>query len=195
MSEPTFKAIEHDLAQQLFDSRAYTVYVSYTASDGIEHCYVAPRKMRAETNPTFYITTELYNKLMNKRTPQQAFIDSKPAQEAWLAGKPLQHKHVTCEKYNDFIPSSDLDIPYFLDPSFQWRPKPEPEKVPFNQQTIPADAWFRIKGNNQIFKATALSVHSVRFIHDWHTYSYIAEMAEHSTDRINWQPCYILKTT
>lgn len=194
MSEPTFKAITPELAQQLFDSRTYTIYVSYTASEGIEHCYVAPHKMRSETNPTFYITTELHNKLMSKRTAQQAFIDSKPAQEAWLAGKPLQYKHIIHTDYKDYSPSSALVVPSFMDPSFHWRPKPEPEKVPFNQQTIPADAWFRFKGSH-IFKIFTLSESDVRMNGEWVAYAYLADHAEYSTDRINWFPCYTLKNT
>lgn len=193
-TEPTFKLICYHTAVQLFKAK-HDVYCSHHGCRIFKITYPPSEFMGC--NPTFYITTELHNKRMNKRTPQQALVESRPAQEAWLAGKPLQYKHISQTDYKDYSPSSNIDVPYFLDPSFHWRPKPEPEKVPFNQQTIPADAWFRFKATPHLYyRATRISPDGVRFKEtDFYYYSKLAEDCEYSTDRINWQPCYILKTT
>lgn len=189
-TEPTFKLICYNTAVQLYEA-GHTIYWRCVDERIISQCLCHPNTLFIK-GPTFYITTELHNKLMNKRTPQQALVESRPAQEAWLAGKPLQYKHISQTDYKDYSPSSNIDVPYFLDPSFHWRPKPEPEKVPFNQQTIPADAWFRFKGTH-MFKLFTLSETGVRMNGEWVTYTYLVDHAEYSTDRINWQPCYTLK--
>jgi hypothetical protein len=190
----TFKLICREQAQELFNAR-HNIYVSYDTYHGIELCYVDPDLFRPALKPTFYITTELYNKLMsNKRTPQQAFIDSKPAQDAWLAGKQLQWSYP--DKDNDWYDCTGGE-PRFMDPRYIWRPKPEPEKVPFTQLTVP-DAWFRRKD----YRCTMWIAHTISetAIHlglgnSNVSYKYLAEHFEYSHDRINWKPCYELKNT
>lgn len=193
MSERTFKLITPEHAQHLFNARL-NIYVSYDTWRGIDLCYVDPDSFRPALKPTFYITTELYNKIMsNRRTPQQqAFIDSKHAQEAWLAGKPIQFKFINQndDKYSD----STEPAPCFSNPSLVWRPKPEPEKVPFNQQTIPADAWFRARNSETVYKPLHIGALSVGFSNGHVLYQQLADNFEHSTDRINWFPCYTLKS-
>lgn len=131
------------------------------------------------------------------RTLKQAFIDSKPAQEAWLAGKPIQLQDLR----NDMPVWMNYDdntgaTPYFAAPFFIWRPKPEPEpeKVPFTQLTVP-DAWFRLKGSHQMYRIYIAGLTAVHLGSQGYAYSFIAEHFEYSHDRINWKPCYELKNT
>lgn len=192
-AEVTFKAITSELAQRLFDT-GHDIYWRSVNAIMIMRCYQPPNHFKQD--PTFYITTELHNKLMNKRTSQQAFIDSKPAQEAWLAGKEIQYKAITRAEV-DWITSLTLNPP-FADPTFIWRPKPEPEKIPFNQQTIPADAWFRMKDSPAcMWRIHTLAIDGcyigagpTRF-----TFKQLSSDFEYSADRINWFPCYTLKNT
>lgn len=191
MTEPTFKVISMLEATKLYEAK-HDIYVTYGGSSVPHKIRYDPDEFRL-CNPTFYITTELHNKLMNKRTPQQAFLDSKPAQEAWLAGKPIQFKfiHDDDTEYKDFIGHQ----PGFCSREVIWRPKPEPEKVPFNQQTIPADAWFRFKDNTTNFHCTyKVTPKGISLNGTFYTYEQLTEWVEHSTDRINWLPCYTLKS-
>lgn len=190
MPEPTFKLICYNTAVQLFDVK-HDVYCSHHGGRIFKITY--PPSEFTGCNPIFYITTELHNKLMNKRTPQQAFIDSKPAQEAWLAGKPLQFGYPQDpDVWQDLHNSC---VPRFADPTYIWRPKPEPEKVPFNQQTIPADAWFRKREGMAMYRPNVITFDGILLNGTMYFYSKLATDFEHTTDRINWQPCYILKTT
>lgn len=193
MSKPTFKLIYHSTAVQLYEAK-HPIYIIWDGENTIKPCYVPPDKVLVP-NPIFYITTELHNKLMNKRTPQQALVESRPAQEAWLAGKPLQYKHIIHTDYKDYNPASSTDAPCFMDPSFFWRPKPEPEKVPFNQQTIPADAWFRAHNSETAYKPQYIGAVSVGFSNGHVLYQQLADNFDYSADRINWFPCYTLKNT
>ncbi len=190
MSEQTFKLIYHSTAVHLYETK-YPIYIIWDGENTIKPCYVHPDKVSV-TNPIFYITTELYNKIMNKRTPQQAFIDSRPAQEAWLAGKPLQFGYP--KDSNIWQDLHNNCEPRFADPTYIWRPKTEPEKVPFNQQTIPADAWFRARNSETVYKPQYIGALSVGFSNGHVLYQQLADNFEHSTDRINWFPCYTLKS-
>ncbi len=130
------------------------------------------------------------------RTLKQAFIDSRPAQEAWLANKPIQFQDLR----NDTPVWTNYDehtgaTPYFAAPFYIWRPKPEPEKVPFTQLTVPAYAWFRFSDQTQMCRIITLNEKTVRFGKDFLCrYEYLAEHAKYSHDRINWKPCYELKS-
>ncbi len=132
------------------------------------------------------------------RTLKQAFTDSRPAQKAWLADKPIQFQDLR----NDTPVWTNYDehtgaTPYFAAPFYIWRPKPEPEKVPFTQLTVPADAWIRRKD----YKGTMWIAHTITetAIHLGSgnsnvSYERLADDFEYSHDRINWKPCYELKS-
>jgi hypothetical protein len=159
----------------------------------------------------YYVPTEIHNKLMNaqkERTSEQAFIESRPAQEAWLAGKPIQLKiqlKYLSSDWHDYKPN-DMNTPHFSKPSLQWRPKPELRRFPFTLATLPANAWFKKKRLGGAYRIEGISICSntegikADYAYDleindtWYRATEIAAEWEYSTDLINWHPAYTTVT-
>lgn len=188
MSQQRYWRITFEQAYDLC-RRGQDVYCTYSGRIPFK-VYGLPDTTSKYTH-AFFITEQLHKELNNmstsKRTPVQAFRESRPAQDAWLEGKPIQFKFT----YGDWTDYNG-ESPNFSNSSIEWRPKPEPVKVPFTMDTIPVDHWFRGKGLDCMSRVTTIERNCVIFggTGGRVTYSYLASHCEHSPDRKTWYPCY-----
>lgn len=158
----------------------------------------------------YYIETETYFRYMSTldkpeqepptppdpRTPEQAFKESRPAQEAWLRGEPIQVDRCGLKPNWRDYDSSIANTPHFSSPTLQWRPKPKPRRVPFTLTNVPANVWWRrLNGKGIAYRLEAVNTNPTAKLYlmldnVWYSTKDIAEKWEFSIDLKTWYPAY-----
>ncbi len=105
---------------------------------------------------------------------------------AWMDGKEWELK---IDDEDAWSVASNHHAPQFLS-GYLYRVKPTPKRVPLEAKDIPPVCWIKQVGDYSPELVVKVSDYSLSCgnNHTWN-YSAMVDLAEYSTDRVNWKPC------